>query len=98
MKMTDGKRTVLILIHRWNGSGWDPDCSLDYFEAGALPYDEETDTYTVEDVDYCIDMAENGGEGEGARWTINSDGEAVIDEDICVDVFEGQEIADYEQW
>ena len=42
-------------------------------------------------------MAKNGGEGEGARWTINSDGEAVIDEDICVDVFEGQEIADYEQ-
>ena len=25
MKMTDGKRTVLILIHRWNGSGYDPD-------------------------------------------------------------------------
>lgn len=98
MKMTDGKRTIEILIHRWNGSGYDPDFSADYFDAGGLPYDEETDTYTVEDVDYCIDMAENGGEGEGARWTINSDGEAVIDEDICVDVFEGQEIADYEQW
>ena len=59
MKMTDGKRTIEILIHRWNGSGYDPDFSADYFDAGGLPYDEETDTYTVEDVDYCIDMAEN---------------------------------------
>mgnify|MGYP005927425245 CR=1 FL=1 len=86
MKITDGKRTVEITIHRWNGSGYDPDQSLDYFGAGCLPYDEETDTYTVEDVDYCIDIAQNGGEDEGARWVINSDGEAVIDPNVVVDV------------
>lgn len=51
MKLTDGKKTVEIKIQRWNGSGYDPDWSADYFNAGSLPYDEETDTYTVEDVD-----------------------------------------------
>jgi hypothetical protein len=56
MRITDGKRTVNIEMKRWNGSGFDPDFSLDFFEAGGLPYNEETDTYTVKDVDYCIDM------------------------------------------
>jgi hypothetical protein len=57
MKITDGTKTVEIRIQKWNGSGYDPDWSNDYFSAGSLPYDEETDTYTVDDVDYCIDMA-----------------------------------------
>lgn len=59
MKITDGKKTVEIRIQKWNGSGYDPDWSNDYFTAGSLPYDEETDTYAVDDVDYCIDMAKS---------------------------------------
>lgn len=88
MKMTDGKRTIDILIHRWNGSGYDPDFSLDYFSAAQLPYDEETDTYTVEDVDYCIDIAKNGGPDDGACWMTNADGDTVQDPDMMVDVTE----------
>lgn len=57
MKITDGTKTVEIRIQKWNDSGYDPDWSNDYFSAGSLPYDAETDTYTVDDVDYCIDMA-----------------------------------------
>lgn len=57
MKITDGKKTVEIKIQRWNGSGYDQDWSTDYFDAGTLPYNEETDTYTVANVDYCIDAA-----------------------------------------
>ena len=57
MKITDGKKTVSIRMMVWEGSGYSPDWSLDFFEAGSLPYDDETDTYTVEDVDYCIEQA-----------------------------------------
>ena len=57
MKITDGTKTVEIRIQKWNDSGYDPDWSNDYFSAGSLPYDAETDTYTVDDVDYCIDMS-----------------------------------------
>ena len=83
MKITDGSRTVEIRIQRWNGSGYDPDWSIDFFVAGSLPYDEETDTYTVEDVDYCINMAQTE-----ARMTTNEDGEDVVDEDMMVFVEE----------
>lgn len=83
MKITDGTKTVEIRIQKWNGSGYDPDWSTDFFDAGLLPYNEETDTYTVEDVDYCIDMAQTE-----ARMIINEDGEDVVDEDMMVFVEE----------
>ena len=57
MKITDGKKTVSIRMMVWEGSGYSPDLSQDFFDAGSLPYDDETDTYTVEDVDYCIEQA-----------------------------------------
>ena len=41
MKITDGKRTVEINIMTWNGAGCGPDWAGEYFNAGALPYDEE---------------------------------------------------------
>lgn len=83
MKLTDGTKTVEISIRRWNGSGYDPDWANDFFNAASLPYDEETDTYTVADVDYCIDMAQTE-----ARKTVGEDGEDVIDEDMMVFVEE----------
>ena len=57
MKITDGKKTVSIILTTWNGTGYDPDWSNDFFNAGSLEYNDETDTYTVNDVDYCIDQA-----------------------------------------
>lgn len=87
MKITDGKKTVEIEIRRWNGSGYDPDWCADYFQAGSLPYDEENETYTVDDVDYCIEMANSTGE-EGACCRYNEDGELVPDEDMTVFVTE----------
>lgn len=88
MKITDGKKTVEIRIQRWNGSGYDPDWSNDYFTAGALPYNEDTDTYTVDNVDYCIDAA-NSADEEGACCTCDAEsGEFVRDEDMCVFVTE----------
>lgn len=87
MKITDGKKTVEIEIKRWNGSGYDPDWSEDYFCAGSLPYDEKTDIYRVDDVDYCIAMAESTDD-EGACFRYNEDGDIVPDEDMMVFVTE----------
>ena len=87
MKLTDGKKTVEIRIQRWNGSGYDPDWSADYFNAGTLPYDEETDTYTVEDVNYCIETANEASE-DGACGKYDEDGSLIRDEDMFVFVDE----------
>ena len=66
MKITDGKKTVKVEIREWNGSGYNPDWSHDYFGAGSLPYDEENDCYIVDDVDYCIDFASDKNSPESA--------------------------------
>ena len=65
MKMTDGKRTVEIEMRVWEGTRYSQDYSSEFFEAGGLPYDDETDTYQVKDVDYCIDMARDSIECKG---------------------------------
>lgn len=59
MKITDGSRTVEITMRQWDryDGGYGTDWSTDFFEAGHLEYDEETDCYTVPDVDYCIEQA-----------------------------------------
>lgn len=58
MKIADSKRTVEIRMMTWDGTNLSPDWSNDFFEAGLLPHNEETETYIVEDVDYCIDQAQ----------------------------------------
>lgn len=55
MKMTDGCKTINITMQEWNGSGYGPDFSQDFF-AGAR-YDHEIDCYVVPDVDYCVGQA-----------------------------------------
>ena len=59
MKLNDGKKVAEITMRVWNGSGCGPDWSIDFFEAGGLSYDEESDCFTVPDVDYCIDQAKD---------------------------------------
>lgn len=65
MKLTDGKRTVEIRMCVWQDSSYSPDWSADFFEAGGLYYDDEKDTYTVQDVDYCIDQAIDWRDSKG---------------------------------
>lgn len=59
MKITDGKKTIEIQMKVWDKyeGGYGPDWSLDFFDAGCLQHDEETEVYTVQDVDYCIEQA-----------------------------------------
>ena len=71
MKITDGKRTVEIEITSWeDGRGWSsPDWSADFFDAGALPYDEDADAHVVDDVRHCIDEVIDYLNGRGDYYT-----------------------------
>lgn len=73
MTITDGKRTVSITMQVWTGSQYTPDFSLDFFEAGGLPHDEENDCYRVPDVDYCVNQAEDWKNGTGDFYDPDAD-------------------------
>ena len=64
-RLTDGTKTVEITMNNWDGNGWTPDWSNDFFEVGGLEYDEETDAYKVQDVDYCVEQARDWEQGIG---------------------------------
>lgn len=66
MKLYDGKKLVEITMHLWrNGEGLSPDWASDFFEAGSLVYDEERSVYLVDDVDYCLNQADDWKHREG---------------------------------
>lgn len=73
MKLYDGKRAVEITMCQWNGSGYTPDWANDFFEAGGLKYDDVKDWHIVQDVQYCIDQAND---------CINHQGDFACDEPI----------------
>ena len=64
-RITDGKKTVEITMCVWNGTGWTPDFSNDFFCIGDLRRDNERDAYIVGDVDYCIDQADDWKHSRG---------------------------------
>ena len=76
MKMTDGKKTVEITMKVWNdfNTGYSPDWSNDFFNAGVLPYDEDEDFFIVDDVDYCIEQAE--------EWEAEDENNAVFVDEL----------------
>lgn len=86
MRLTDGKRTINIEMQVWeeNGcTGYGPDFSLDFFNAGDLPYDEEKELYIVDDVDYCIDQANDWKNSIGDfSCDVPNENNAVFIEDI----------------
>ena len=75
MKITDGNRTVEIRMMVWQGTGYSPDWSNDFFDAGLLSFDEEAEAYIVDDVDYCILAAQ--------EWADESEDNAVFVEEIA---------------
>ena len=82
MIMTDGRRTVEIEMRTWDGNNYSPDWSVDFF---SVPYDEEKEMYVVEDVDYCIEQAEDwkNGIGDYVEEYPNPEIEKIVDvEDI----------------
>lgn len=57
MKLTDGKRSVEIRMMYWEGNGYSPDFSDDFFADRPHQFDDEG-FCIVDDVEYCIDAAE----------------------------------------
>lgn len=61
MKLTDGKKTIEIIMT----VGDSPDWSMDFFNAGSLECDEESHVFYVQDVDYCVEQAMDWENGKG---------------------------------
>lgn len=63
MIISDYNRAIFIEMKIWQGTGYSPDFSNDFFDAGLLPHGEIQDTdelvYLVDNVDYCIDQAKD---------------------------------------
>lgn len=64
-RFTDGRITKEITLKVWENGQWSPSFEKDFFDVGGLPYDMETDTYTVEDVEYLVEQAEDWKNGVG---------------------------------
>ena len=66
-RLFDGERIAEITMIDWdkNTNEATPDWSADFFEVGGLEYDEEHNAYKVEDVDYCLEMAEDWSRADG---------------------------------
>ena len=81
-RLTDGNKTVEIEMTIWTGSGYSPDWSGDFFEVGGLEYDDAKEAYKVEDVDYCVDQANDwkNSEGDFAGDEPNEDNTVFIEE------------------
>lgn len=59
IKLKDHICAVAITMIEFDEAGYIQQSNFenDFYEAGSLPWDEETNTYTVPDVEYCIAMA-----------------------------------------
>ena len=82
-RLFDGKKIAEITMTTWNGSGWTPDWSNDFFKVGGLEYDAEQDAYKVKDVDYCIEQAEDwkNSEGDFCDDELNENNEVFVNVD-----------------
>ena len=64
-RLVSGNRIVEITMQTWTGTEYTPDWSNDFFNVGVLKYDKDLEAYEVEDIDYCIDQAEDWKNKEG---------------------------------
>lgn len=82
MVLTNSKKTVNIIMKEWNGSGYGPDWSNDFFGTGVLEKIEDDNygtAYIVRDVDYCIEQAEDW---KNMRGDYAEEREELSDEEI----------------
>ena len=84
-RLTDGKKTVEITMTNWDGNGWTPDWSNDFFVTGTLPYNDDSNTYVVPDVDYCVEQAMDWKANIGDYLDYDADPEEVDNRTVDVD-------------
>lgn len=85
MILTDNNKTIEITMHTWTGSDWGLDYSFDFFDMA--PYDEEREVYVVDDVDYCIEEAEDWEYNRGDFSDLEDDPD---DKLVCIEVLSEQ--------
>lgn len=64
-KLTDGRQTISISMCVYENGSMSPDWERDFFDVGSLPYDDEADVYTVDDVEYLVEQANDWQQGVG---------------------------------
>ena len=66
-KLYDATKIATIAMKTFDNttSTMSPDFSADFFEVGSLHYSEELDAYEVQDVEYCIEQANDWANAEG---------------------------------
>lgn len=64
-RLVSGNRMIEIEMQTWDGKQYAPDWSNDFFEVGTLKYNKDLDAYEVEDIDYCIEQANDWQNKEG---------------------------------
>lgn len=76
--LTDRKKTVGVTMWEWkrNEQGHTGDWSNDFFEIGGLPRvyleDLNVDAFEVDDVDYCVDQANDWMDYRGDFYDIDA--------------------------
>lgn len=58
-RLVSGNRIVEVTMNTWDGEKYTPDWSNDFFMVGSLRYDVDLEAYEVDDIDYCIEQAED---------------------------------------
>lgn len=92
--LTDGKRTVGITMMVWEGNGYSPDWSQDFFEVGVLPRRETVRgvEYIVDNVDYCIDQANNwecrSGDYREDETDVQDERRVDVDDLKCINIID----------
>ena len=90
MKITDGKKTVEITMKIWDKARneWKhagENLADDFFNVGVLPVNDDG-VYVVEDVEYCIDQANDWEQctGDYCDDELGDDDErSVMVEEVC---------------
>lgn len=65
-RLFDGENLAEIVVNNWvPGQGYTPDWSGDFYSVGGLRYNDDLEAFEVDDVNYCIDQANDWRNAEG---------------------------------
>lgn len=85
MRLYDRKNLVDITMNIWTGDGYTPDWSADFFATAGMEYDSSLDAFIVDDVEYCIDQANDWKNAEGDFYDPDADPEEVDNRNVDVE-------------
>ena len=88
-RLFDGENLVEIVMNNLvPGQGYTPDWSNDFYSVGALKYNDDMEAYEVEEVNYCIDQANDWKNAEGDFVEDEPDREEIENRNVDVTWYE----------